>query len=119
MTSTEIAIPDAVVVSGKTEAPRVVKDGKVAVLVSPGFGAGFVTWIDGLALRPTLVQYVLLGKRDEITPELVQALTGLEYACTGGASDLEIEWVEKGLAFRYEEYDGSEHLVFADRLYVA
>ncbi len=103
---------------------RVVRDGKeVAVLVSPGFGAGFVTWCTGVSpMDPKLVILVLTGKRDVIAQthgdELAEWLGLAEDAdlYTSGARDLVIEYVPVGTAFRIDEYDGSESLVTLDDL---
>ena len=46
---------------------KVIKDGKVGVLVSPGFGAGFLTWgapIEAI-FNPTLIELVQQQKVQE------------------------------------------------------
>ena len=91
---------------------KVVRDGMVAVLVSPGFGAGWYTWnkeMPELLFDPTLVDLVLSGAESE---ELV-AYADLKYpeGYTGGAGDLIVKWVPEGTKFRIDEYDGSESLV--------
>jgi hypothetical protein len=93
------------------------KDGKVAVLVSPGHGAGWSTWADyedmeALCMDADLVQCVLdkdLQKLSRVTEE--------KYPNTymGGARSLVIEWVDKGEAFEITEYDGSEKLVIVSK----
>jgi hypothetical protein len=97
---------------------KVVRDGKVAVLISPGFGAGWYTWNrdhKDLLFHPRLVELVEQKRHDAITDELCEELVGSDYICTGGAHDLVIEWLPEGTAFRVEEYDGSETLtVFED-----
>ena len=107
---------------------RVVRDGKeVAVLVSPGFGAGFVTWCTGVSpMDPKLVILVLAGKRDVIAQasddELAEwlGLADDAYLYTSGSCDLVIEYVPVGTRFRIDEYDGSESLVTLDDLsYIA
>lgn len=95
---------------------KIEKDGKVAVLVSPGFGAGFVTWNSDITpFEPKIVEMVLAGKQDEITPEWCKENLGKDLYC-GGAKDLEVQWVKSGLKFSYEEYDGSERLHIEDEL---
>jgi hypothetical protein len=91
---------------------KIVRDGMVAVLVSPGFGAGWYTWnkeMPELLFDPTLVDLVLSGAESE---ELV-AYADLKYpeGYTGGAGDLIVKWVPEGAQFRIDEYDGSESLV--------
>ena len=93
---------------------RVVRDGRVAVLVSPGFGAGWSSWASGeLAQRvlfdPVVVAWVEGGK---VGPVPVDHF-GDEYFYDGGADDLEVMWVPEGAQFRIHEYDGSESLILA------
>jgi len=95
-------------------AERVVRDGRVAVLVSPGFGAGRSTWADR-ELRerslfdPEVVAWVEGGKVGSL-PDLEEKY-GTDHFYDGGASDLIVAWVPVGAKFRIHEYDGSEHLV--------
>jgi hypothetical protein len=89
--------------------------GEVAVLYSPGFGAGWSTWALGeiaeaITFDSRLVDLVLNDQRDKITEEYINELYG-KYCYTGGASDLEIEWLPKGTLFKIDEYDGSESVV--------
>lgn len=91
--------------------------GEVAVLVSPGFGAGWYSWNTDrpeILFDPELVQLVL----DENYEEL-QAVADKKYGyhedrvggCyTGGVVDLVIHWLAPGTQFRIDEYDGSESL---------
>lgn len=93
---------------------RVIRDGKVAVLVSPGFGAGWSTWADRedsniLLFEPEVVAWVLNGKEDPV-PDL-QTKYNWDYFYAGGADDLQVVWIEQGQRFRIHEYDGSEHVV--------
>lgn len=92
---------------------RVIRDGKVAVLVSPGCGSGWSTWVnkefkEWAMFSPAVVAWVEGGKKGDID-EIVKRELGSEiYLYTGGADDLEIEWVPQGTLFRIVEYDGSE-----------
>lgn len=93
---------------------RVIRDGKVAVLISPGFGAGWSTWAsDELAGRvlfdPAVVAWVESGKVGDVPVDQY----GDTYLYTGGAGQLTIEWLPLGTQFRISEYDGSEHIVLA------
>lgn len=93
-------------------AERVVRDGHVAVLVSPGFGAGWSTWCDKelreqVLFDPKIVAWVEDGK---VGPVPTDHLSD-EYFYTGGAEDLIVEWVPVGTKFRIHEYDGSESLI--------
>lgn len=102
---------------------RVIRDGKVAVLYSPGFGAGWSTWAhDGegkdLIFDPMIVDCV--EQKD-----LAKLATYMEMrypnVYTGGMEDLQIEWVPVGTLFKINEYDGSESIELkeADQWFVA
>ena len=96
---------------------RVIKDGKVAVLVAPRYGAGFHTWnvIPNLCFCPYIVNHILNGTRDEIKESEIKKfynLTDDEYVSTHGLEDVEIEWVPQGTHFTINEYDGSETIQY-------
>ncbi len=89
---------------------KVIKDGYVAVLFSPGFGAGWSTWnreSPELIFDPNIVHYV--EKEDK---ESLQSYCELKYpsAYLGGMDDLTIAWIKEGTFFRVNEYDGSESI---------
>lgn len=92
---------------------KVIRDGKVAVLISKGFGAGWYSWNgdEVLLFHPKLVEMVEEGKSSEITQDWVKENLGIEGVYCGGAEDLEIHWVSVGESFRVDEYDGNESLV--------
>lgn len=89
---------------------KIVRDGKVAVAVSGGFGAGWSTWNDVNPMDARFNQLFLDGKIDA-AKALCEELD-LGYA--GGAVDVEIEWVPVGTRFVIFEYDGSEGLMALD-----
>ena len=65
---------------------KIVRDGKVAVAVSYGFGAGWSTWNDVDPMDARFNQLFLDGKVDE-----AKALCDeLELGYAGGAEDVEI-----------------------------
>ena len=108
---------------------KVIVDGKVAVLVSGGFGGGWSTWMYGsvgcaeynqsMAFEPKVVEMVLAGEKDKNRAERKATLDKIiGYMTetypgyyTGGAEGLEVEWVPVGSKFYIEEYDGNESLV--------
>lgn len=104
---------------------KVIRDGKVAVLYSPRYGAGWSTWcyndnlIETLLFHPLIVEKVESGLEQEITTEwLVQQFgEDFEDVYCGGVGDLEIEWLPKGTAFRIDEYDGFEYVITNEQLY--
>lgn len=93
---------------------RLVRDGKVAVLVSPGFGAGWYTWNmehPSILFDPNIVDMVLSNAELRDIEAYVDQTYGEDEIYTGGAGDLVIRWVPEGVRFRINEYDGSESLV--------
>ena len=96
------------------------EDGRVAVLVSPGWGAGWSSW----NAEPRLTEFLLFDRRlvelvqakaaEEAAKHLVQELGIDPMPYLGGWNDLEIVWVRPGTQFRIHEYDGNETLVRLD-----
>ena len=86
------------------------ENGPVAVLYSPGFGAGWYTWNTGspeLIFDPTIVKFVEKEKWEEL-----KVYVELKYPeiYTGGMQDLKVEWIPEGTLFKINEYDGSESI---------
>lgn len=93
---------------------KIIRDGKVAVAVSPGYGAGWSTWNDVDPMDAKFNQLFLDGDLEGIEA-LSEGLKGDDtYIYTGGAEDVEIVWVPVGTKFVIEEYDGSESLMTID-----
>ena len=89
---------------------KVIRDGKVAVLISPGYGAGWYSWNTEhkeLIFSPKLVEMVEYGMREDIDDKWVLDNLGIDIY-TGGAYTLEINWIPEGTPFVIEEYDGAE-----------
>ena len=99
---------------------KVIRDEKVAVVVSPGFGAGWSTWSysggedyrDFMMFDPTLVDMVERGESAETIEEYVTNNYPGTYC--GAADDLTIQWLPVGTAFRIHEYDGAESVEIRD-----
>jgi hypothetical protein len=86
------------------------EDGKIAVLYSPGFGAGWYTWNyehPEILFDPAIVKLVEKEKWDELA-----TYVELKYPeiYTGGMKDLEVEWIPEGALFKVNEYDGNESI---------
>jgi hypothetical protein len=94
---------------------KVVREGKVAVLYSPGFGAGWSTWGGGpeAIFSPEIVALVEAGASYEEIGDAAKRLFGEHFYC-GGATDLSIRWLDEGTQFRIKEYDGAESVVVND-----
>ena len=83
--------------------------GLTAVLVSPGFGAGFSTWNKPeMAVDFDLVEAFLKEDMVRFHYILEEKYDG---AYTGGVNDLEVQWITEGTQFMIEEYDGNERIV--------
>jgi hypothetical protein len=95
----------------KPKYKKYVKDGKIAIMVSSGFGAGWYTWNtdlgEALIFDRDLIELILADKRGEAFQ-----LAELKYpsAYKGGFDDIEIQWLPEGSQFTIEEYDGSESI---------
>jgi hypothetical protein len=90
---------------------KVIRDGKVAILYSPGFGAGWSTWnteYPAMIFDPEIVEAVE-GGNTEKAAEIAERKYPECY--TGGAGDLTISWLPVGTGFYIKEYDGSESVV--------
>jgi len=98
---------------------KMVKDGKVAVLISSGYGAGWYTWNsehEGMLFDADMVAALLEGDKDKVC-----AIAEERYddPYTGGIRDLAVVWVDQGDQFEVDEYDGSESLhVIGGREYI-
>ena len=93
---------------------RVIRDGQVAVLYSPGYGAGWYTshYILELIFDPSIVQWLEDNEMDKILSYVTLKYPG-EYF--GGLDALEIEWIPVGTEFQIDEYDGSETIRYKDQ----
>jgi hypothetical protein len=96
-----------------------IKDGMVAILYSPGFGAGWYSWhnVEELLYDPKLVDMVE-AKTSAKTIELYcEEVYGKEHHYYGGAEDLEVKWLPIGTHFRIHEYDGSESVEVREEMH--
>lgn len=86
---------------------KMIVDGKVAVLYSPGYGAGWYTWntTEGqqIVFDADIINDVLAGKDPTQTAE-----QKYPNAYSGGCYKLEVKWLPIGTRFQIDEYDGNE-----------
>ncbi len=85
---------------------------EVAVLVSPGYGAGWSTWADddyseAVTFDRNIVKFVLDKNFESLTEYMKSKY---EHMYLGGMEDLRVHWVAKGEAFEITEHDGYESL---------
>lgn len=109
-----------------TSPSKYIKDGLVAVLYSPGFGAGWSTWADdkhseAILFDPDIAklveEYEFCNKcgigvdKEEQLYKIVESKYPKGDIYTDSASQLRILWLPIGTKFRVDEYDGSESVV--------
>jgi hypothetical protein len=96
---------------------KVIRDGKVAVLFSPGFGAGWYTWnriqekAEQMIFDPAIVE--ILEKQSADWKKQLFDYASKEYrdGYFGGINELCIDWIPVGTKFYIDEYDGSEKIM--------
>jgi hypothetical protein len=97
---------------------KLIRDGKVAILVSPGFGAGWSTWNydePQMLYDPVIARMVDQEKVDWVE---VEKYCQEQYpnARLDGLDELYVEWLPEGTAFRIHQYDGSESVEIRDEM---
>ena len=95
---------------------KMIRDGKVAVLISGGFGAGWSTWagenLEGMAMDARLVQACMDNVSEEVLLETLEEVFGEDFdPYLGGWKDVCVDWVPQGARFVIREYDGSESIL--------
>lgn len=103
---------------------KIVRDGMVAVLYSPGWGAGWYTWnssVPECLFDPDIVE-IVLGEKPGCISEIAERKWGASsdkgYFYSGGAEDLTVAWIPDGTPFRVDEYDGYESIVTEENLHL-
>ena len=101
---------------------KMIENGYVAVLFSPGYGSGWSTWNEehpAILFDPTVAEYVRTDgesmDRDSIIKYLEDTYPGIYIG--SGFNSLEIEWIPQGVKFQIVEYDGFESIQRTDRLW--
>lgn len=97
---------------------KIVRFGKVAVIYSPGHGAGWYSWhhVEELLFDPEIVDLIeRQATAEEIEQYCIETYQDKDKPYYwGGVDDLEIKWVPEGSIFRIEEYDGAEEIILQD-----
>lgn len=97
------------------------KNGEVAVLYSPEYGAGWVTWnvrYPQMVFEREMVEAVLeserlcLGDEAKIEKLLPVAERLFPGAYLGGINGLRVGWVRQGSVFKISELDGFEAIEY-------
>lgn len=100
---------------------KVIRDGKVAVVISKGYGVGWYSWhgYEELLYDPNIVRILENPDEDE-DGDTIQKYCEETYddnTYYGGIDGLCIVWVPKGKRFKIEEYDGEETLILEDSIH--
>lgn len=94
---------------------KVIRNGKVAILVSEGFGAGWSSWNSDktIVFDPRIIEAV----QQRLPFSAVEDYLQLKYPTGyfGGYEQLNIEWLPIGTQFRIDEYDGAESIITSDQ----
>ena len=90
---------------------KLIRDGKVAVLVSGEYGAGWYSWNhkEQMLFDPVIAQMLL----DGVDTDLIfkEAKGRYPDVYLGSVDGLDVEWIDVGTEFHIYEYDGSETLM--------
>lgn len=93
-----------------------IKDSEVAVLISPGFGAGWSTWnVPEVAYDKRIIEAFMDYLDNKIDYDhLCEVIEGFGYKDLyyGGLVEGKIRWIPCGIYFRIREYDGAESIEF-------
>ena len=97
---------------------RVIRDGQVAVVYSPGFGAGWSTWAHGENSNELIFDPIIVDCVENSDFAKLATYMAMRYPemYTGGMEDLTVAWFPVGTAFRIHEYDGSESIEVREQL---
>ena len=96
---------------------RLIRDGQVAVLYSPSWGAGWSTWEQDPDVKMAMLfDPQIADIRDQGAPdwqERAMAIAQIKYpdAYLGGLKDLRVKWLRQDTQFRIDEHDGNELIV--------
>jgi len=94
-----------------------IKNGMVAVLISPHHGAGWYSWhyVEELLYDPKVVDMVEEKASVETIELYCEEVYG-ENHYYGGAEDLEVMWIPVGTPFRIDEHGGAEVIEIRDEI---
>lgn len=90
---------------------KVVRDGLVAILISPGYGAGWttngITNSEQMLFCPEMVNAVLEARRKELPAIAKRLFPDAHFS----RQRLQVIWVPLGTRFTVCEYDGYEYII--------
>jgi hypothetical protein len=87
--------------------------GEFAIVLSPGYGAGWSTW-GADVYDPLAVILLLLGNNsiEQYNTMADQYYPDREYRCSLGFNRAEVRWLSPGTQFKIDECDGYESIDF-------
>lgn len=100
---------------------KVIREGKVAVLISPGYGAGWSSWATAEQREMLLFDRLFVEAAEagvEYIDPLLLEIFGEDYPYSGGWRSITIHWVPVGERFYVHEYDGSESLRYYEDIII-
>lgn len=100
---------------------KVIRDGKVAVLYSPGYGSGWYTWspeYPEILYDPIIVEWIEENKPQNKIDAIKTyiASTYPNFYLGSNLTYLEIKWIHLLTQFRIRHYDGYEHIEYPDKI---
>lgn len=107
---------------GENKMKKYIKDGKIGVLYSPGYGAGWSTWgskenKEAMVFCKELCEAVDKGLTLLQIKDIARKHFPEEY--WGGLVGIRLVFMKPGTRFRIDEYDGSESIITKDEYYEA
>lgn len=94
---------------------RLIRDGKTAIIYSPGFGAGWSSWGDEdhaeFLLHDREMCEAIERKDFDAARTRCKAVMGEKVPYFGGLHDCKLGWVPTGSLFYIHECDGNEWIV--------
>lgn len=95
---------------------KLIRNGMVGVIYSPGFGAGWSTWnreYPEIVFDPMIITFIEKQEIDKIKTYIAVKYPDL-YA--SDLEDLQVAWLPEGTLFRIHEYDGNESVEVKEKL---
>lgn len=93
---------------------KLIRDGKVGVLISEGYGAGWSTWNtehgEEMLFSPEIIELVEQNAPSEAISAKARELWD-GYVCLLGVEGLTVKWIPQGTMFFVAEYDGAESII--------
>ena len=89
---------------------KVIKNGQVGVLISPGYGAGWSTWNHDVDPKVMMMDARIIKAWQAGLLKELGIIDDDDYVYGGGVSSLTLHWVPIGQEFRVVENDGFEYV---------